>query len=495
VDAAQVGERAFDVVVVGSGSAGCVLAARLAAAGSRSVALVEAGPDLRADPAAGMHNAWTTYRGHGWGYESEAVAGRESEPLHRGKLVGGTSWVTRFAMRGSPADFDNWVRRGNPGWAFDDVLPYFRRLERDLDFGDQPWHGDAGPIPITRYPELPPSEYEAAVTEAQVATGFALIDDHNRPGAVGAGRMPRNGYDGRRMTAADAYLQDPPANLVVRGDSEVGTVVVEDGAAVGVRLVDGAVVRAGWVVLCAGTYGSPAILMRSGIGPADDLRALDIDVVVDLPGVGANLADHPGVDIELVVVGEARVTPGLFSLTSFHSSYAGPGDPPDLALWSDEPWGDPAEAAITAMILTPTSRGRVTLRSADPAAAPRITLPTLEDPADVARMIEAYERAWDVVEHPAVRRLCPRPVTVRADAADLAETVVRESWSFPHTVGTCAMGPDPAQAVVDAGARVHGIDRLSIVDASVIPIAPSGFPHLITIMLAERIADDLSSVL
>jgi choline dehydrogenase len=150
---------------------------------------------------------------------------------------------------------------------------------------------------------------------------------------------------------------------------------------------------------------------------------------------------------------------------------------------------------MSAMILTPRSRGRVALRSADPAAPPRITLPVPDHPDDVTRLVEAYQRAWQVIEHPAVKKLCPAIVSTRADEADVRAAVVRESWSFPHTVGTCAMGPDPsAGAVVDATARVHGIERLSVVDASVIPIAPSGFPHLITIMMAEKIAAELSRV-
>ena len=489
-------ENAFDVVVVGSGSAGCVVAARLAEGGSRFVALLEAGPDLRADPPAAMHDGWMAYRDHGWGYASEAVGGRDPEPLHRGRLLGGTSWVTRFAMRGAAADFDHWCRSGSAGWAFDDVLPYFRRVECDLDFGGEPWHGDAGPIPITRYPEIPPSDYETALTEAFVATGFAVVDDHNRPGAVGAGRMPRNSRAGRRVTGADAYLGSQPDHLTLRVDSQVARVVLDGEVAVGVELLDGTLVHAGWVVLCAGTYGSPSILLRSGIGPAADLRALDIAVVADLAGVGANLGDHPGVDIDLGVVGEPRDKAGMFLLATFDSTLAGADDAPDLALWAFDPWGEPAETGVSAMVLTPRSRGRVSLRSADPAAAPRITLPALDHPDDVARMLEAYDRAWQVVEHPAVRRLCPQRVSTRAAAAHVRETVAREVWSFPHTVGTCAMGPDPsAGAVVDPAACVHGIERLSVVDASIIPTSPSGFPHLITIMMAEKIADELPALL
>lgn len=492
--------RGFAVVVVGSGSAGCVMAARLAE--SRSVLLLEAGPDLRAEPPERMHDAWWAYREHGWGFESEPDGSGQSEPLHRGKLVGGTSWVTRFAMRGSPADFDLWAALGNPGWGFDDVLPYFHRVETDLDYGAQPWHGDAGPLPVTRYPDIAPSEFEAAVSTGCAAMGFAAVEDHNRPGAVGAGRMPRNGRGGRRVTGADCYLPSVGAstNLTVRANAEVSSVVIEGGRAVGVRLVDGSVVRAGWVVLSTGTYGTPTILMRSGVGPAEHLREMGVVVRVDLPGVGENLADHPGVDIDPGLRGERDVAPRFFSLATFRTSYAAATDAPDAALWTYDPWGgpdDPAETAVGTMLLTPASRGRVRLRSADPLDAPRITLPGLRERSDVDRLAGALSRGIELVNRPEVRRLCDKDPTPNLRAGDdWREFVVRNVWSFPHTVGTCAMGPSPDDgAVVDAHGHVHGVERLSVADASVFPTQPSGFPHLITMMMAERFADQLSATL
>jgi choline dehydrogenase-like flavoprotein len=198
--------NAFDVVIVGGGAAGCVVAARLAESPSRSVLLVEAGPDLRADLPAGFSDGWRLPRGFDWGYTSEPDARGVAEDLRRGKLIGGTSWLTRFAVRGSPADYDGWAGLGNAGWGFTDVLPYFRRLEADADFGDQPWHGDAGPIPVSRYPAVGLTEAAAAGLAALEAAGFPLLEDHNRPGAVGAARMPMNSRDGVRVTTADAYL-------------------------------------------------------------------------------------------------------------------------------------------------------------------------------------------------------------------------------------------------------------------------------------------------
>jgi choline dehydrogenase len=491
----------YDVVVVGAGSAGCLVAARLAEAGSRSALLLEAGPDLRADPPPLMHDGWRTLPGHDWGYVADARPETEPEPLPRGRVVGGTSWKTRFAMRGTAGDFAQWERLGCRGWAYDDVLPYFVRLENDLEFGAEPWHGTDGPLPITRYPDQHPSPFECAWMSAFEASGFGVIDDHNRPGAVGAGRMPRNGSGGRRVTGADTHLAPgrTPPNLHVRGDAEVATVVFDGTEATGVRLRDGTVIHAGWVVLSAGTYGSPTLLLRSGVGPAQHLRHVGIDVVADLPGVGANLADHPGFDIDPGFRGDVGVAPRMFSLATFLSS-AATDDAPDLAVWVYDPWGgpdDPAETAFAAVVLSPRSRGSVRLRSADPADPPHITLPGCSDPFDVARLAEGAERVWELVHHPDVRRLCELPPAPRPTTRHELEDVVRSGvWSFPHVVGTCAMGASPeAGAVVDSDGRVHGLHRLSVVDASVIPASGAGFPHLVSMMVAERLSERIAASL
>jgi choline dehydrogenase len=290
------------------------------------------------------------------------------EDLRRGKLLGGTSWLTRFALRGSPADYDEWAALGNAGWGFEDVLPLFARLEAYVDFADQPWHGGRGLLPITRYLDLEPTEIAAAGLQALEAVGFPVIEDHNRPGAVGAGRMPMSSRAGIRVTTADAYLPvgRTPPRLTVRPDAHVADIVFDGTGARGVRLVDGAVIEAGWVVVCAGTYGSPAILMRSGIGPAEHLRSVAIPVRLDLPGVGANLADHGGVDIDCGYRGPARTAPMLHLIATFHRAAAASDDAPDLMLWLSDPRGDPPIFEIDVVLLRPRSRGTVRLRSADP---------------------------------------------------------------------------------------------------------------------------------
>jgi choline dehydrogenase-like flavoprotein len=487
--------ESFEVVVVGGGAAGCVVAARLAESTSRSVVLLEAGPDRRADTPLELRNGWTIeVDPFEWGYESQPHSSAAIRPVRRKKLLGGTSWLTRFTPRGSPADYDGWEALGNPGWSFDEVLPYFIRLEEDTDFGHEPWHGDGGPIPSTRYLDLDHTEVAAAAVDALAATGFPAVEDHNRPGAVGAGRMPMNTRDGVRVTTVDAYLPSGRTlpNLTIRGDSGVGSVVFDGTHAVGVRLVDGAVIEAGWVVLCGGTYGSPPILMRSGVGSAAHLREVGLTVTVDLPGVGANLADHPQVVVDCGYTGAARAAPVLHSIATFHSAGRSTRETPDLMLWLADPEED-ASFAIEVLLLRPRSRGTVRLRSADPTDPPIIELPHLSDPADAERLAEGYRRALAVANRPELRRLCTGPAPAEPD--DLDALIRAEEYSIPHVVGTCAMGPRPEDgAVVDVFGGVHGTERLSVVDASIMPDVPSGFTHVPTIMIAERLSEHLASV-
>jgi choline dehydrogenase len=457
------------------------------------VLLLEAGPDRRADTPPELRDGWTIEpEPFDWGYESEPYAG-SARPARRKKLLGGTSWLTRFTPRGSPADYDGWEALGNPGWSFDDVLPYFIRLEEDTEFGHEPWHGDRGPIPSTRYLDLDYTEVAAAALEALAATGFPAVEDHNRPGAVGAGRMPMNTRDGVRVTTADAYLasERTPPNLTIRGDSAVGSVVFEGSRAVGVRFLDGTVTEAGSVVLCAGTYGSPPILMRSGIGPPARLRALGIPVTADLPGVGSNLADHPEVVVDCGYTGACRSAPVLHSIATFHSAGRSTRETPDLMLWLADPEED-ASFVIEVVLLRPRSRGTVRLRSADPSDPPIIELPNLSDASDAERLAEGYRRALEVANRPQVRRLCTGPAPL--EPQDLDELIRAEQYSLPHVVGTCAMGPRPEDgAVVDPSGRVYGTERLSVVDASIMPDVPSGFTHVPTIMIAERLSEELAS--
>ena len=490
-----------DVLIVGGGAAGCAMAARVAAAApSAHVLLLEAGPDIRSDPPAAVRDGWGMLRGQlDWGYESEPAWFGDGRKVRRVKALGGTSAITRFAVRGHPADYDEWVALGNPGWGWDEVLPFFRRVERDLQFGGEPWHGAAGPMPVNRYPEIEPTEVHAAAIEAAIAVGIPPVADHNRPGSVGIGRMPMHAIDGRRVTAADGYLPVPamPSNLEIRPEIEVDRVRVDGDRASGVRLLDGTTIEAGTVVLCAGTYGSPAILLRSGIGPEGDLRALGLAVAANLPGVGGNLSDHPTTSLDAGYHGPYRESPVVHTIATFHSRTARSDGPPDLMFWladPDPPDGDESQWWLEVVLLKPRCRGRVSLRSADPGAAPRIELPDPHGAADLDRLIEGVERAHGLLERePLTSLLTPKPPRPATREAIVAE--IDAGWySIPHVVGTCAMGPSPADgAVVDPTGRVHGIDGLFVVDASIIPTEPSGFTLFPTLMLAERLSLEVAA--
>jgi choline dehydrogenase-like flavoprotein len=496
-----VGAEEFDVVVVGGGAAGCVVAARLSVSVAGSVLLVEAGPDLRASPPPELRDGWRLAGGYDWGLVSEPGLHGGSEELRRGKLVGGTSWLTRFGLRGSPADYDDWAALGNAGWSYQDVLLYFMRLEADAEFGDRPWHGDRGPMPVTRYPDVALTGIAEAGLVALEAVGFPHVEDHNRPGAVGAGRMPMTSRDGARVTTADGYLPvgATPPNLAVRANAQVAGVVLDGSRARGVRLLDGTIIEAAWVVLSAGTYGSPAILLRSGIGPAADLRSVGIPVAIDLPGVGENLADHAGVDIDCGYGANSRDAPILHLAATFHSSASSTEEAPDLMLWLSDPRGPAGETAILevdVVLLRPRSRGAVRLRSADPADPPLIELPGLREAADVEALVEGFARGLEVANHREIRGLCGEAASPQASGEELRDLIRATGYSFPHVVGTCSMGARPDDgAVVDTSGRVHGTERLSVIDASIIPNGPSAFTHIPTIMLAERLSEEIASIL
>jgi choline dehydrogenase-like flavoprotein len=299
--------------------------------------------------------------------------------------------------------------------------------------------------------------------------------------------------NGRRVPTLDAYLPTGTIvpNLSIRGDVLVERIELDGTRATGVRLADGSTIAADRVVLCAGVYGSPAILMRSGIGPAGHLGSLGILVRVDLPGVGANLADHPAVDVETGWQGEGVEAPVLHSIATFHSSGAPAAGPPDLMFWLADPRAASPGFTIDTVLLKPRSRGSVRLRSVESTDPPVIELPGLREPADVDRLAEAFEIGLEIAHSAGVRELCDEPAPPTAsDPSSLRQAIRADAYSVPHVVGTCAMGPSPTDgAVVDASGTVHGTKGLSVVDASIIPEPPSGFPHLVTIMIAERLSE------
>ena len=492
----------YDAAVIGAGSAGCVLAARLAQQGA-SVLLLEAGPDYKSESSLPQDIAdarMPTFT-HDWGYRSvPGRLGREL-PLPRGRLIGGCSATNAcFALRGSPADYDRWAAMGNAGWSFTECLPFFCAAEADYDFGSAPWHGASGPLPIRRYSEGERNGFQQELILAAIRHGHPFVEDHNAPGAVGVGPTPVNAVGGVRMSTALAYLGPLRGlpNLTIRADALVDRVLLQSGRAIGVQLASpNEIIGADLVILAAGTYGSPALLMRSGIGPAAELVALGAQCHVDLPGMGRNLADHPWVPAPLPVT-ISTDGPGFQTILTWHSSDADSSGPPDLQIFAQGPFNNQgrAIASLCAAVLKPHSRGRVTLNSLDPAVPPVIELALLTDDRDMRRLIEGLRYARQLLATPDFDPVAEEGSQRSGDLNDreLAAQIWSTVRTYHHPIGTCSMGPDPAQAVVDSTGHVHGTKQLLVADASIMPEIPSANTNLPTIMIAERIAAAIRSV-
>lgn len=490
----------YDVVVVGAGSAGCVLATRLSEDLRRSVLLLEAGPDYPtvADLPPDIATSSLIARSHDWGYTSEpGILGR-AVPLLRGRLVGGCSATNATAaVRGSPADYDIWAALlGDKSWSFEAVLPFFRRIEDDKDFGDSAWHGSGGPLPIRRTPldELAP--LQRAFRDACLAAGFLLVADHNAPGAVGVGPWPSNGSGGLRRSAALTYLAAARArtNLTIRSGTMVDRIIFEGRRATGVALaVPSETVRADRIVVAAGAYGSPALLLRSGIGPAEQLRSLGITVRADRPGVGQNLVDHPFVSLLLNAADAQPPAPSPWSqiLLTYASEPEAQGF--DLHLFGGRAADNPDDFRFAVGLMSPRSSGHVRLRSADPAAAPAIDQGYLSHPDDLPRLVAGVRLARRLARTtPLAERIrqeaWPGTAVLDTDAA-LADAIRERLSTYFHPTGTCRMGlATDAGAVVDTRGAVHEIDQLWVVDASIMPTIPTANTNIPTLMIAERCA-------
>jgi predicted dehydrogenase (TIGR03970 family) len=503
-------EGVWDVVVVGAGTSGCALAGRLADAGRR-VLLLEAGtdyaqpeafpPEIR-DPA----TMFATVSGHAanWAVTGELTPGRTT-PIPRGRIVGGSSSLNAGSfIRGTRADFDGWAAAGNPLWSYDAVLPAFCRLETDADLGDRPHHGSGGPMPVTRPRAGHPlgDAFAAAAEEL----GCPAEPDKNADGPPGYGPVPFNVAGGVRINTAMAYLSPRRGlpGLTVRGGVPVRRVVVERGRAVGVE-TGGGIVRAAEVVLSAGAVGSPHLLLLSGIGPADELRRAGIDVVVDVPGVGADFTDHPHVYVGYRPTRLIPAPTGLPPLNGvLHATSTGSPDPGDLEIL---PWlapfsaitGGPAgpqgdELVVGIGLQREDSRGRLSLAGPDPARLPRLAYGYLAEEPDRRRMREGVRLAVELLGTRALAPLVAErtglPDDVLSGNAALDRWIRAHLTTAIHLAGTARMGPDTdAGAVVDQRLRVRGVAGLRVVDTSVMPRVTSRGPAATAVMLGERAAE------
>lgn len=494
--------RYADTIVVGGGTAGAAVAGLLAEGSEQSVLLLESGPDYGPlEPTtwpADLLDARQLPTSHQWGYTSVARNGLPRHALERARVIGGcSSHKVCAAIWGSRADYDGWAALGNPGWATDDLRPVFQqanarlRVRRPEPIEITPWH--------------------QACLEAASCLGIPLVEDlNNLDEAVGMGLSPANIHGGLRWNTAFAYL-DPVRgsdHLTIIGDTHVQRLRFEHArvTAVEVSGLEGAldVIECGRVILCAGAYGSPCILLRSGIGPADELSAVGIEPIQDLIGVGRNLHDHPAMYLkfsgtpELIRALQAfEARGGVLLAEQTIAKLRSPlcDQAFDLHLFPiggrfSQTGGDVWQFVLPVANMTPQSRGVVRLHSAEPSIAPLLDTGYLTDPEDedLTRLMSGVEITRQFAQQSPLAEWIGQEISPNAECRD-RESIRRHTAHYFHPVGTCKMGPatDPA-AVVDARGRVYGWDNLYIADASLIPVIPRANTNLPVLVVGERLA-------